>query len=231
MKQLLLLFLALTTLGACKKSDPEPVATVQTKGFDIKYDQSKQLEIKLGNDILDPKSFVWKIDDETVGSVDNLGMFTAQKVGQATISISNPDGAKVSESVITVSPYSTLFNEPITSWGTPLQSIIKDEKRKLIDRQTYSLKFEGENMNVRAVAYELTSEQNLGFSILQLKDSPATRNEVMTFLKERYQYIHDPNNVGDGESFVNYERNKLVTLIDDKFLGLSVIYTSYKEGL
>lgn len=42
------------------------MATVQTEGFDIKYDQSKQPKIKLGNDIVDPKSFVWKIDDGTM---------------------------------------------------------------------------------------------------------------------------------------------------------------------
>lgn len=231
MKRLLLFVLALTILQGCKKSEPEPVPTVQTEGLDIKYDQTKQLEVKLGNEVLDPKSFFWKIDDETVGSIDNLGVFTAQKVGTANISIFNSDGTKVSESTITVSPYSTLFQEPITSWGTPLQSIIKDEKRKLADRQTYRLQFEGENQQVRAVAYELTLEKTLGFSILQLKDTPETRLEVMTFLKERYQYVHDPDNVSEGENFINYERTKLVTLIDEKFLGLSVIYTPYDNGL
>lgn len=231
MKRLLLFVLALTILQGCKKSEPEPVPTVQTEGLDIKYDQIKQLEVKLGNEVLDPKSFFWKIDDETVGSIDNLGVFTAQKVGTANISIFNSDGTKVSESTITVSPYSTLFQEPITSWGTPLQSIIKDEKRKLADRQTYRLQFEGENQQVRAVAYELTLEKTLGFSILQLKDTPETRLEVMTFLKERYQYVHDPDNVSEGENFINYERTKLVTLIDEKFLGLSVIYTPYDNGL
>ncbi|MGV3600491.1 MAG: Ig-like domain-containing protein [Dyadobacter fermentans] len=231
MKRLLLFVLALTILQGCKKSEPEPVPTVQTEGLDIKYDQIKQLEVKLGNEVLDPKSFFWKIDDETVGSIDNLGVFTAQKVGTANISIFNSDGMKVSESTITVSPYSTLFQEPITSWGTPLQSIIKDEKRKLADRQTYRLQFEGENQQVRAVAYELTLEKTLGFSILQLKDTPETRLEVMTFLKERYQYVHDPDNVSEGENFINYERTKLVTLIDEKFLGLSVIYTPYDNGL
>lgn len=231
MKRLLLFVLALTILQGCKKSEPEPVPTVQTEGLDIKYDQTKQLEVKLGNEVLDPKSFFWKIDNETVGSIDNLGVFTAQKVGTANISIFNSDGTKVSESTITVSPYSTLFQEPITSWGTPLQSIIKDEKRKLADRQTYRLQFEGENQQVRAVAYELTLEKTLGFSILQLKDTPETRLEVMTFLKERYQYVHDPDNVSEGENFINYERTKLVTLIDEKFLGLSVIYTPYDNGL
>ncbi len=231
MKRLLLFVLALTILQGCKKSEPEPVPTVQTEGLDIKYDQIKQLEVKLGNEVLDPKSFFWKIDDETVGSIDNLGVFTAQKVGTANISIFNSDGTKVSESTITVSPYSTLFQEPITSWGTPLQRIIKDEKRKLADRQTYRLQFEGENQQVRAVAYELTLEKTLGFSILQLKDTPETRLEVMTFLKERYQYVHDPDNVSEGENFINYERTKLVTLIDEKFLGLSVIYTPYDNGL
>ncbi|WP_187293386.1 Ig-like domain-containing protein [Dyadobacter fermentans] len=231
MKRLLLFVLTLTILQGCKKSEPEPVPTVQTEGLDIKYDQTKQLEVKLGNEVLDPKSFFWKIDDETVGSIDNLGVFTAQKVGIANISIFNSDGTKVSESTITVSPYSTLFQEPITSWGTPLQNIIKDEKRKLADRQTYRLQFEGENQQVRAVAYELTLEKTLGFSILQLKDTPETRLEVMTFLKERYQYVHDPDNVSEGENFINYERTKLVTLIDEKFLGLSVIYTPYDNVL
>ncbi|MCE7065759.1 hypothetical protein [Dyadobacter sp. CY326] len=61
------MFLALTTLGAYKKLDPESVATVQTEGFDIKYEQSKQLKIKFGNDIVDPKSFVWKIDETMIG--------------------------------------------------------------------------------------------------------------------------------------------------------------------
>lgn len=230
MRQLLLLFFTLAILNACKKSEPEPIATVQTEGVDIKYDQSRLLEVRLGNQVLNPKSFIWKIDDETIGSIDNSGMFTAQKVGEATIIISNPEGKKVSESAIIVSPYSTLFNEPLTSWGTPLASLIKEEKRKLIERQTYSLKFEGENPNVRSVTYELTTEKGLGFSILQLTDSPETRSEVMTFLKERYQYVHDPDNVDEGESFINYERNKLVKLVDDKFLGLSVIYYPYDGG-
>ena len=230
MRQVLLIFLALAILHACKQSEPEPVATVQTQGVDIRYDQSRLLEVKLGNQVLDPKSFIWKIDDETIGSVDNSGMFTAQKVGETTISITTPEGKKVSESVIIVSPYSTLFNEPLTNWGMPLASLVKEEKRKLIERQTYSLKFEGENPSVRSVSYELTTEKELGFSIVQLIDSPEIRSEVMTFLKERYQYVYDPDNVNEGESFINYERNKLVKLIDDKSLGLSVIYYPYDGG-
>lgn len=123
-----------------------------------------------------------------------------------------------------------MFNEPLTSWDTPLLSIIKEEKRKLIERQTYRLKFAGENQHVRAVAYELTLEQGLGFPIVQLTNNPETRSEVMTFLKERYQYVHDPENVSEGESFINYENNKSVLVTDDKILGLSVIYIPYDHG-
>lgn len=80
MRKVMLLFLILTAFASCKQSDPEPIATVQTEGINIKYDQSRQLEVKLGNQILDPHSFIWKIGDKTVGSVDNSGFLQRRKL-------------------------------------------------------------------------------------------------------------------------------------------------------
>ena len=52
----------------------------------------------------------------------------------------------------------------------------------------------------------------------------------MTFVKERHQYVYDPDSVDEGEYFINYEWNKLVKLIHDKFPGLSVLYYPYDGG-
>ncbi|CAG5074668.1 hypothetical protein DYBT9623_05355 [Dyadobacter sp. CECT 9623] len=186
MKNIILLILLLTYAGSCREKTTDPVPTIDVGSPDLKYDQTRQLKVMQGSQILDFKSYIWKIDDESIGTVRADGLFTARKVGESIISVSEQNGKLLSQTKIVVTPYSTLCTEPITERGISSAAILSRERRSLNSKLHTRLDFFGENEKVKKVIYELNSQGNLEFSVLVLVNTKAVYEEAELFLTERY---------------------------------------------
>ncbi|EOR93384.1 hypothetical protein ADIARSV_3463 [Arcticibacter svalbardensis MN12-7] len=216
MKNLSLLLLPLILLVSCTKDDLTPTIVIDKKAVELKYDGQYQFKISHGSESIDASSLIWTSSDETVGTVSSLGLFEANRIGTTTIKAKGT-GINVS-SEITITPYSTLFNEPVLGFGETLPYIKSKEARTLNTEVSDGLLYNGENSKIRNVMY-LFEGSVLKSSIVLLANTDAVSAEAVSFLMERYTYLDESNGI---HIFTN---NKVAAgLSNDDNLGLNIIY-------
>jgi hypothetical protein len=229
MKKLLLALISIAVLFACSKSkdkDPEPIVSIDAPTIELKYDKDHQFALKKGNEDIFASTFTWASSNEKVGKVDANGKFTARKIGEATVTGTGSNGAKV-ESKVTISPYVTIFVEPILEFGATMAAIKSKEKRKLLQETAEALAYEGAaGTQTRGVIYIFEKGKLQSAGIL-FDNSTATVQTSATFIKERYP---DRMTQDNQVYILNDERTFGIVLGVDETFGYMGIYLPYPPG-
>jgi len=226
MKKLFLTLASISILLACSKNkdkDPEPTVSIDAPTIELKYDKDHQFTLKKGTEDIFASTFTWLSSNEKVGKVDANGKFTARKIGEATVTGTGPNGAKV-ESKVTVSPYVTIFVEPILEFGATTATIKSKEKRKLLQETADALAYEGAaGTQTRGVIYIFEKGKLQSAGIL-FDNSTATVQTSATFIKERYP---DRMTQDNQVYILNDERTFGIVLGVDETFGYMGIYLPY----
>lgn len=220
----LFLFLAVLSLSCSKDKEAEPATVLSDADLKIHFDDTHQYTLTKGTATVDPASFKWTSSDTVVGKVDQNGKFTGRRIGQTTVRAVSTDGKVSTESKVTIDPYSNLCTEPVLDFKATQAAVKAKEKRALLEEDTASVTYKGENSKLRGVAYAF-SKNALVNSFLVLTETQAVFDEAATFLFERYEYLGD-------EDYVYYFTNNkvVVAYLEEETLGLVAIYAPYPAG-
>ncbi|MFI5157751.1 MAG: Ig-like domain-containing protein, partial [Sphingobacteriales bacterium] len=183
MKKLLLytLSIALLLVSACSKNgDNKPTATIDAQTVSMHYDETHQYSVT------NTTGLTWTSSDATVGTIDNSGLFTAKKIGKTIIK--GTSGNISVQSTVTVTPYSTMCQEPYFILGASMATIEGKETRLLYGSTATGLLYTGENSKLRYAEYIF---DNTGFieAALLLANTTDVVDEASTFFKERYTLL------------------------------------------
>ena len=227
MKRIAFLVFLTSMLASCSKKDPEPQVAIDANTLELKYDKTHQFVLSKGAEPVVASTFTWKSSDEKVGTVDASGNFKGRKIGETKVTGTSTTMGTV-ESTIKISPYSTLFAEPIIQFGTDVATIKGKEKRKLSVNQTADiLLYDGENANIKFVAYYVKNGKIESAFVLFSNPTTPVLTESATFFKERYPKI----DASDSEVFLlNDEETYAIVLSVSNELGYNAQYFPYVKG-
>jgi hypothetical protein len=179
MKHLLFFIsIALIMLTSCKK-DEDKVVEVQLfqNHVDLKSSDSFQIQT-----VVPDATLVFSSNNEFVATVNPSGLVTASRIGEANIEVSN-DQSKAILSV-TVTPQSTLYDEPICDWSLVKSKVIEMEGDPdsetiegigyLVDNPSSPMKIYLFNELNKLVASSVLVDRSKG-------------EELNTFINERYK--------------------------------------------
>jgi hypothetical protein len=107
-KFLLLAFIIVGALASCKKEDPKPAdltaITLSKDTLKMNVGDTKSISFTLAPSTYDKTKLVWQSSDNTIISVDNSGVITAKKEGQAIVSVHNPSSTVTTFCLVSVLP-------------------------------------------------------------------------------------------------------------------------------
>lgn len=142
---MLIIALTIPLLVNCKKEKAEEVAiisiTIEPTSFMINAGETKQLTVTALPENATKKekilsTLVWHSDNEEVASVDENGMVTAKKYGNATISASIPDGFVTGSCAITVNQDITDKFDYVFAAALEYKNLIKDSDKIMYEEVT-----------------------------------------------------------------------------------------------
>lgn len=180
-----LCLLILSIFVSCNK-DPSPGVQFNTPQLDLHYDQQHQFTISEDAAGLDPHTFSWSSEDQTVGTIEADGKFTARKVGKTIVRAVSADGKMSIAGNVTVTPYSLLFTEPVILWGASQTQVQTAEKRKALENTPYYLSFNGETSLIKKAEYYFSPDRKLSSANIFLENDSQTYQQAVLYLKERY---------------------------------------------
>lgn len=216
-------FLALIAVS-CAKDDNSPLVISDVE-INLKYDKQHQYSIKRGNKTLDNSAVKWELNDKNLGTMGTDGLFKARKVGKSHVTV-NYNGA-VTQGNINVTPYSTMFTEPIAKFGASMSDIKYLEKRKVLAQTTDGIVYEGETNKIEGVMY-LFDNDRLETAAVIFAITSTVVDDVSLFFKERYPKFGAQ---GDFIIFVDDDKSKVIGLTVSDDLGLVAIYTQSEGAL
>lgn len=216
-------FLALIAVS-CAKDDNAPLV-ISDLEINVKYDKQHQYSIKRGDKTLDNSAVKWELNDKNLGTISTDGLFKARKVGKSHVTV-NYNGA-VAQGNINVTPYSTLFTEPIIKFGSSMTDIKYLEKRNKVAETNDGIMYEGENREIEAVLYLFDNNKLESVAVIFAISSTIV-DDVSLFYKERYPKYGVQ---GDYVIFIDDDNSKVIGLTVDEDFGLVAIYASSEGGL
>ncbi len=171
---------------ACSKKENAPV-NIDAATLELNYDKEHQYVLTQGSNTLNANDYTWASSDETIGEVSAAGVFTANRIGETTVTATAKNGGGIVESKVTVIPYYTFATEPSFSFGGS-KAVIKAYEKRTLESETDSLlAYTGENNNIQGVIYYFENsaytEGDLFYS------SSVTLTQAQTFYDERYSYL------------------------------------------
>lgn len=193
--------LIISLSGCSKKEVPKPTYAIDNSSLSINYDNEHQFIIKLGNGAADAGSFTWTSSDTTVGTINKTGLFKGKKIGKTTVKAEGNGTALISE--VTINPYRTMFKEPVTAFGAPIDTIKSKEIRKFDEEIDGTIYFQGENANVQFVGYTFSNNKMTSAGIF-FQPNNAVIEELPIFYNERYTYMGKDGdyNVFSGDKYM-----------------------------
>jgi len=217
MKKLSLLLLPLILFSCTEK---EQTITFLDTSVTLFYDGSKQLSVIYSSDELKSKAYTYTSSDSTIVTVSKTGLVKGVSIGTATVKVASTDGKYSGACSLTISPKSTLYNEPYTVFGSTISTVKSKETRKINSETTTSLIYTDTDTDVRYILYSFGNGKLTGSSIL-LTQTTSIATEVTTFLLERYRYLgfSSPYYI-----FTDRKSGNGIGLTVDANLGLCVLY-------
>lgn len=170
-------------------------------------DESVSLQVDDEYLISSTKEAKWTCDNPFVVSGTNSDYplpqmrIKAKHVGKATIAVVTREGEK-GECAIEVLPVYTTYQEPVLQFGASKATIKSKENRVLLQENTNSLGYRGENNAVQAILYLF---ENNKMTSVAVAVSFSKTKEVTNFLMERYQPLGEEDGIF---LFINNEIDK-----------------------
>ncbi len=185
-KQLLTFLVAVLLIISCSKKDDKPSTTIDQEKVSLNYDQTHQFKLTAGSTAVDASKVTWTSSDQTVGTINASGLFSAKRIGNTTIKAVANGSTLTSE--VSIIPYSELCKEPVLEFGASLATIKSKETRVLIEQTSTALMYNGENSKVENIFYGFNAS-GLESSVLLLSSSAAVVDESEKFFSERYEFV------------------------------------------
>lgn len=126
--------------------------------------------------------------------VDGSGMITGVSVGSAKITAVTADGKNTANCTVTIKPQSTLFTEPVISFGSTIELIKSKETRTLFGTESDTIQhevlldYQDTNPAVKDILYLFESGKLTSIWVFFTQTSTLSA-ELKTFLQERYKYM------------------------------------------
>lgn len=227
MKKIILLIAAMAMIIGCQNDKPSNgVYSLNSNQETLLYTSTFQLEVKGGT-----AKATWSSRNEFVAKVDQNGLVAAQHVGQ--VDILCEVGSQTLECKIIVAPTSTLYAEPLLSFGQSAAEIKNTETREFIDQDTESLSYRDDDGNI--VMYMFESDMMSTCAILLPISTEA--KEVVEFLTERYIYLGQEvdyflwasNTVGVALSVVKSGVLVMYVPLDETYSAISANKSSFES--
>jgi len=214
------IFLLLFTLSIVSCTEEEQFVTFVESDITLFFDGSKQLTVSYSADEMKSKTYRYSSTDSTVVTVSSTGLVKGVSLGTAKVKITSLDGKYSDECNFTVSPKSTLYTEPNTSFGSSMALVKSVERRTLFKENATGLMYQDSDPDVRYVMY-MFENNRLEYSGVLLTENTLVATEVVTFLMERYKYLGTSQQI---YFFSDRKTNVSLGLAVDDDLGLCVLY-------
>lgn len=204
----LLLFLFTPLMFACGGDGKESISLSESETT-LKYQGTYQINATSEN------SISYTSEDEYHATVSSSGLVKANKVGETNILVS--DGNSTRKFKVTVSPQSSLYDEPLTDWSLTKSQVISKLGTPASQADSSCI-YQPSNSAISYIMYLFTKAgkiKSVGVVI-----QTAYTSELATFLTERYTYAGQSN-----DTFLYY--NQSTTAKATTIIGLSLYSTSY----
>jgi hypothetical protein len=213
MKKTLFYALSITFLlfTACSKKSDKLPTVIDQQTVSMHYDEIHQYSVT------NTSSLTWTSSDTTVGTISSAGLFKAKKIGTTTIK--GTSGNVSAQSAVTVTPYSTMCQEPYFLPGSSIATIKGKESRVIYSSTPTTIFFTGENSKLRYAGY-LFDGTGLTTSILLFANTSDIVTEAAVFFKERYTVLGTDGTV----VYLAGDNNLLIGISVDATLGFNAIY-------
>ncbi|WP_259014490.1 hypothetical protein [Emticicia fluvialis] len=218
MKKLTILFISFAVVSCI--GEEEPVTTLSDTKIELNHDGKHQFVLKYGTMPIDNTRIIWKSRDEKVGTIDVSGTFHARKLGKSVVSAYTKDA--IYQADVEVVTYDRSIQDPVLDFYATKAAIKAKEKRILHKESSETLQYSN---GIKGLPCSLVYYFENGKMIKCIVTIPYSifRNEVVTFLKERY-----PVMVKNGNTEVYYPDEQLFTasLTQTKDEDLTIIYSA-----
>lgn len=222
MKKILLLsgFVALIVYSCSKKNDIKGAYRLDADTLSMHYDQTHQFQVSQGSTLVTDSLTVWKSSNDTIGTIDKYGLFTAKKIGSVIVTGTAANYSLKSR--ITVVPYSILCTEPYFKAGATIDATKAAESRSLLNETGSALVYQGENNKVSFVEYAFNTDSMTAAQVIFANTIDAAQESVK-FYSERYTSLGTANDI----EYYTDNANVLIALSLDSKLGLNALYAKY----
>lgn len=149
---------------------------------------ANQLSLKSGEvyELLvlpDSDDYVFTSDNSYIATVSAGGIIEGITVGTTDIVVTNESNDFSAKCRVTVEPSYNLYKEPYLKFGASVQEVKSFESRSLLEEDTESLVYRGENSNVLLVMYLFKNEMSTSAGCVV---SSSKSKLLGDFLSERY---------------------------------------------
>jgi hypothetical protein len=224
-KTLALLYVGILVFSACSKDEPQDDnIRLSEDSFEVKYGESHPLTAEFRRDGYTPGQFTWSSSHPNIAAVDRNGVVTGERAGEAVITVQTPDQLFSSNSRTTVVPTNFLFMEPLTEFRQSRDYIRNNETRKLNREEEEFLVYDGEDKNIRLVAYYFNGP-SYEEALVVLSTTEEIIEKTVDFLFQRYEFefVYD-------EVYVFTNGKNYVLLFLHPEYGLTLLYVEDGDG-
>ena len=185
---------------SCSKNDAgKPNAELNETDIKIHYDDIFVFYVE--NYFVDE----WELSTDSIGTVDEDGLFKASRVGEAELSAIIKGVPKDLKAKITVEPYITDFIEPFKK---PMNSedIISGEARDFVEATSTGIRFSGED-DFGWIVYYMKDDVSYRVDV-NLKRDTETFEKYELYFNERYKqtsFSKDRRTYQDGDTRITLD--------------------------
>jgi len=216
MKKITLIILFLAAMWSCKKDEPDLIE-LSTTEITLNYGDEYQIEAK------SKSSMTYVVEDEYHGVVTLDGLIMARFVGETNVIVANYEDLKYIK--LNVVPTVNLYPEPNINYpATTIDELINDLGTP-DSRTNNQAIYENYSTASTTAVFDFNSYNRVtGYGVF-VKSSYNT--ELLTFLGERYQEIHDASTSYDKTFINNFAEGKATMIIRMIELDSNHSYVSY----
>jgi hypothetical protein len=185
------LFLCISHFSLVSCSDADVMCFTKSRDY-IYYNQTKELSLQLGSNY--QNSCKISSSDESIVQVVNGKSVKGISVGSVTITVTGKDNVSQTCTIV-VLPMETVYEEPVLDFGSDTTDFLEKEKRQLSTDQDNVLEYNGNTIfGSYKLDYFFQGGKFTGSQYV-MNYCHTLEASIKVFLKERYEYIGNVNNV------------------------------------
>lgn len=210
----------LTTFISCKKDDGASTE-LKTQTLSIVCGQKSQLHVSPS-----ATGCTFTSDQSLIASVSTTGEVKGITVGETTITVTDESNRIIGKCKVAVTPQYSMYREPYLGFGASPSVVKSFETRTVISENTQAINYNGENSNIKQVAYTFENGKYSGVVCL----IPIAKFSLLTdFILERYV----PVAVGTGDilaAFLSVDKKTTVGIFYYSTSYVGSVYIPYSDG-